>query len=147
MGVWSLALSYRVPSRNRRFSLVVQEIHKPLSIGLFWRIYINKMALPSCSLLPLSLVPVSVLRSLDEKKALWSQCSCAGHSHRSKKSDSLSFLWSHPSSPWNLFTQVLLPSFSHLSRKFCSGSLSKWNRIAFLNPNKPLHSLVYLVSV
>lgn len=64
-----------------------------------------------------------------------------------EKADSLSFLWSHLSLPWNLFTQVLLPSFNHLSRKFCSGSLSKWNRIAFLNPNKLLQNLVYLTSV
>ena len=65
----------------------------------------------------------------------------------SEKADSLSFSWSHSSSPSNLFTQVLLPSFSHLSKKFWSGSLSKWNGIAFLNPNKLLHNLMYLISI
>lgn len=85
-----------------------------------------------------------VLDSLDKNRTLQCQYSCAGSSHQQWKAYSSSSMWAHPSSPWAVFTQVFSPPFSHLSGKFCSRFLSKWNRIAFLNPNKLLHNLVYL---
>lgn len=85
-----------------------------------------------------------VLDSLDKNRILQCQYSCVGLSHHQWKAYSSSSMWAHPSSPWTVFTQVFSPSFSPLSGNFCSRFLSKWNRIAFLNPNKLLHNLVYL---
>lgn len=82
--------------------------------------------------------------SLDKNRPFECQSSCAGWSPCQWKADSSSFMWSHPSFPWMVFTQVFSPPFTHLSGKFSSRFLSKWNRIAFLNPNKLLHNLVYL---
>ena len=82
------------------------------------------------------------------KRTLWSGYSCAGLSPRKWKRQMVSSL---PDLSLPLLLTCFLRSFYHLSaicqEKFCSGSLSKWNWIAFLNPNKLLNDLFYLISV
>lgn len=85
-----------------------------------------------------------MLDSLDKNRPFECQSSCAGWRPRQWKAYSSPFMWSHPSFPRTVFTQVFSPLLSHLSGKFSSRFLSKWNRIAFLNPNTLLHNLVYL---